>query len=73
MSFQAPEKGFTLVTLHVIYGTKSTPEVRTPEIARFAQWLRENAEDPDEFNATWLRSAISTSTSSTTPTGGRSW
>jgi endonuclease/exonuclease/phosphatase family metal-dependent hydrolase len=50
VSFQAREKGFTLVTLHVIYGTQSTPEVRTPEIARFAQWLREHAEDPDEFN-----------------------
>jgi Endonuclease/Exonuclease/phosphatase family len=50
VSFQAREKAFTLVTLHVIYGSKSTPEVRTPEIARFAQWLREHAEDPDEFN-----------------------
>lgn len=50
VSFQAREKGFTLVTLHVIYGTQSEPEVRTPEIARFAQWLREHAEDPDEFN-----------------------
>jgi endonuclease/exonuclease/phosphatase family metal-dependent hydrolase len=50
VSFQARDKGFTLVTLHVIFGTQSTPEVRTPEIARFAQWLREHAEDPDEFN-----------------------
>jgi exonuclease III len=50
VSFQAREKGFTLVTLHVIFGTARTPEVRTPEIARFAQWLREHAEDPDEFN-----------------------
>jgi exonuclease III len=50
VSFQAREKAFTLVTLHVIYGTQSTPEVRTSEIARFAQWLREHAEDPDEFN-----------------------
>ena len=50
VSFQARDKGFTLVTLHVLYGTQSTPEVRTPEIARFAQLLREHAEDPDEFN-----------------------
>jgi exonuclease III len=50
VSFQAREKGFTLVTLHVIFGTQRTPEVRTPEIARFAQWLREHAEDPDDFN-----------------------
>jgi endonuclease/exonuclease/phosphatase family metal-dependent hydrolase len=50
VSFQAGEKGFTLVTLHVIFGTQRTPEARTPEIARFAQWLREHAEDPDEFN-----------------------
>ena len=34
VSFQAREKGFTLVTLHVIYGSKSTPEVRTRARAR---------------------------------------
>jgi hypothetical protein len=50
VSFRRLDQRFTLVTLHVYYATKSTPEKRTPELKRISTWLRENAEDPDEFN-----------------------
>jgi hypothetical protein len=50
VSFRRLDKGFTLVTLHVYYATKSTPEKRTPELKRISAWLRDNAEDSDEFN-----------------------
>ena len=50
VSFRRLDKGFTLVTLHVYYATKSTPEKRTPELKWTSAWLRDNAEDPDEFN-----------------------
>jgi endonuclease/exonuclease/phosphatase family protein len=50
VSFRAGDKGFTLVTLHILYGKKSEPERRTPELRAIARWLREHADDPDEFN-----------------------
>src|SRR4051794_10407267 len=40
--------GFTLVSLHVVYG--ASPGDRTPEIATFAERLKARAEDPDEFS-----------------------
>lgn len=52
VSFEAgPEDaptGFTLVTLHVVYGASAAE--RTPEIATFAERLRDRAQDPDEFS-----------------------
>jgi endonuclease/exonuclease/phosphatase family metal-dependent hydrolase len=47
VSFSAGDKGFTLVSLHIKWGT---PAQRTPEIAAIAEWLRDRADDPDEFN-----------------------
>jgi exonuclease III len=39
---------FTLITLHVDYGKKAGD--RTPEIATFANRLKDDAADPDEFS-----------------------
>jgi Endonuclease/Exonuclease/phosphatase family len=47
VSFKAGAKGFTLVSLHIKWGTASQ---RTPEITAIAQWLKDRADDEDEFN-----------------------
>ena len=47
VSFRAGDKGFTLVSLHIKWGTRSE---RTPEIAAIADWLSDRADDPDDFN-----------------------
>jgi Endonuclease/Exonuclease/phosphatase family len=47
VSFRAGSKGFTLVSLHIKWGT---PAERTPEITAIAEWLRDRADDVDEFN-----------------------
>ena len=39
--------GFTLMSLHIVFGKKAAD--RTPEIATFAQRLKDQAEAPDEF------------------------
>ncbi len=38
VSFRAGSKGFTLVSLHVIWGSGDAAD-RTPELRRFAKWL----------------------------------
>jgi endonuclease/exonuclease/phosphatase family metal-dependent hydrolase len=48
VSFRAGNQGFTLVSIHVIWGTG--PADRTPELRRFAKWLSEASRDPDDFN-----------------------
>jgi endonuclease/exonuclease/phosphatase family metal-dependent hydrolase len=48
VSFKAGEKGFTLVTLHILWGKSAAG--RTPELHRIAQWFAEHAQDPDDFN-----------------------
>jgi exonuclease III len=50
VSFRAGDKGFTLVSLHILYGEQDQPQVRTPELRRIAKWMHEHADDPDEFN-----------------------
>jgi hypothetical protein len=47
VSFKAGAKGFTLVSLHIKWGTAAR---RTPEITAIAQWLKDRADDEDEFN-----------------------
>jgi endonuclease/exonuclease/phosphatase family metal-dependent hydrolase len=47
VSFRAGERGFTLVTLHIIWGK---PTERTPELRRIAKWFADHAQDPDDFN-----------------------
>jgi Endonuclease/Exonuclease/phosphatase family len=47
VSFRAGPKGFTLVSLHIKWGARAD---RTPEIAAIAEWLKDRADDPDEFN-----------------------
>ena len=41
--------GFTLLTLHIDYG--DTAADRTPEIATFANWLKRQAGQREDFNA----------------------
>jgi endonuclease/exonuclease/phosphatase family metal-dependent hydrolase len=48
VSFATGDQGFTLVTLHVIYGRK--PADRVAELAAIAEWLSERASSDDEFN-----------------------
>jgi len=48
VSFRTGSKAFTLVSIHVIWG--SGPSDRTPELRRFAKWLYEQSRDPDDFN-----------------------
>ena len=51
VSFTAGTKGFTLVTLHVLYGeTKAEKQRRAKELAKIAEWLDARANEPDEFN-----------------------
>lgn len=51
VSFTAGNKGFTLVTLHVLYGeTKAEKQRRAKELAKIAEWLDARANEPDEFN-----------------------
>ena len=50
VSFSVGEDAFTLVSLHIKYGDQEHPELRTPELAGFAQWMRDHADDDDEFN-----------------------
>ena len=56
VSFEAgpPAKpvGFTLISLHVVFGNK--PADRTPEIQTFANRLKRRAQDPDEFGRNML-------------------
>jgi hypothetical protein len=40
---------FTLITLHIDYG--KSPSDRTPEIATFANWLKRQAAEREDFNA----------------------
>ena len=47
VSFMAGAKGFTLVSLHIKWGTAAE---RTPEITAIARWLKDRADDEDEFN-----------------------
>jgi Endonuclease/Exonuclease/phosphatase family len=47
VSFKAGPKTFTLVSLHIKWGTAAQ---RTPEITAIAQWLKDRADDEDEFN-----------------------
>ncbi len=49
VSFRAGDKGFTLVSIHVLWGS-GDPAERTPELRRFAKWLSEASRDPDDFN-----------------------
>jgi endonuclease/exonuclease/phosphatase family metal-dependent hydrolase len=49
VSFRAGDKGFTLVSIHVLWGS-GDPKERTPELRRFAKWLSEASRDPDDFN-----------------------
>lgn len=49
VSFRAGSKAFTLVSLHVLWGS-GDPAERTPELRRFAKWLYEQSRDPDDFN-----------------------
>jgi endonuclease/exonuclease/phosphatase family metal-dependent hydrolase len=48
VSFRARDKTFTLVSVHILYGGKSTD--REPELRRFAKWMHDHADDPDQFN-----------------------
>ena len=50
VSFASPDASiaFTLITLHIDYGKK--PADRTPEITTFANRLKQDAADPDEFS-----------------------
>jgi endonuclease/exonuclease/phosphatase family metal-dependent hydrolase len=48
VSFQTKDVGFTLVSLHILWG-KNTGD-RTPELRRIAKWFSEHAQDPDDFN-----------------------
>ena len=48
VSFAARDQGFTLVTLHIIFGDKSADRIH--ELAAIAAWLSERASDADEFN-----------------------
>jgi endonuclease/exonuclease/phosphatase family metal-dependent hydrolase len=49
VSFRAGSKAFTLVSIHVLWGS-GDPAERTPELRRFAKWLSEQSHDPDDFN-----------------------
>jgi endonuclease/exonuclease/phosphatase family metal-dependent hydrolase len=48
VSFKSGGDGFTLVTLHILWGKSAAG--RTPELHRIAQWFAEHAQDPDDFN-----------------------
>lgn len=48
VSFKAGDQGFTLVTLHIIWGDSA--QQRTPELDRIAKWFADHAQDPDDFN-----------------------
>ncbi len=48
VSFSSMEDAFTLVSLHIVFGERASD--RTPELAGFARWMRDHAEDEDEFN-----------------------
>ena len=48
VSFSSSEDAFTLVSLHIVFGDRASD--RTPELGGFAHWMREHAEDEDEFN-----------------------
>ena len=48
MSASAPQDRFTLVSLHILWGTSAAE--RTPELRRIAKWFSEHADDPDDFN-----------------------
>jgi exonuclease III len=48
VSFARGDHGFTLVTLHVVYGEK--PEDRLAELRAIAAWLADRAANADEFN-----------------------
>jgi exonuclease III len=48
VSFSSKEDAFTLVSLHIVFGERASD--RTPELGGFARWMRDHAEDEDEFN-----------------------
>jgi endonuclease/exonuclease/phosphatase family metal-dependent hydrolase len=48
VSFRAGSAGFTLATVHILWGDKANE--RTAEIAAFAEFLREEAAEPDAFS-----------------------
>ena len=51
-SFSAGATKFTLTTVHVLWGKK--PADRLPEITRFAEWMRDWADRPSDFNENLL-------------------
>jgi hypothetical protein len=53
VSFKAATKGFTLVTLHVLYGnTKAAKQRRAKELAKIAEWLNARANEHASSTAT---------------------
>jgi hypothetical protein len=51
VSLAAGNEGFTLVTLHALYGADATAKQRrTRELQAIAEWLADRAGEPDEFN-----------------------
>lgn len=48
VSFAAGSVGFTLATVHILWG--ETASDRTPEIGAFAEFLAEEAREPDAFS-----------------------
>src|SRR3954451_24136590 len=51
VSFAAGSAGFTLTTLHVLFGeTTEKKQRRARELEKIAQWLWARANEPDEFN-----------------------
>src|SRR5262245_2094914 len=48
VSFRAGKDGFTLVSLHILWGNE--PSDRTPELLGIAKWFSDHAEDRDDFN-----------------------
>jgi endonuclease/exonuclease/phosphatase family metal-dependent hydrolase len=48
VSFACGDQGFTLVTLHVVYGDK--PEDRVAELRAIAAWLADRAAGDEQFN-----------------------
>jgi endonuclease/exonuclease/phosphatase family protein len=51
VSLAAGEEGFTLVTLHALYGASTAAKKRrAQELQAIAEWLADRAGEPDEFN-----------------------
>jgi hypothetical protein len=51
VSLAAGDEGFTLVTLHALYGASTEAKKRrAQELKAIAEWLADRAGEPDEFN-----------------------